>query len=117
MSGLQPLERQWTILRTLAARRYGATVRELAEEHGVSQKTIRRDLTLLRDMGFPVTPRQGSRGRNHWVADVDSTALPLTFDIGELLALYLGRALLEPDRKSTRLNSSHTDISRMPSSA
>ena len=26
-------------------------------------------------------------------------------------------ALLEADRKSTRLNSSHTDISRMPSSA
>ena len=26
-------------------------------------------------------------------------------------------AKLRPDRKSTRLNSSHTDISRMPSSA
>jgi proteasome accessory factor B len=96
MSGLQPLERQWTILRTLAARRYGATVGELAEEHGVSKKTIRRDLALLRDLGFRVSPRQGARGCNHWVAAVDSAAPPLTFDISEILALYLGRALLEP---------------------
>ena len=28
-----------------------------------------------------------------------------------------GSGLVEQDRKSTRLNSSHTDISRMPSSA
>ena len=31
--------------------------------------------------------------------------------------LLLGFALTEADRKSTRLDSSHTDISRMPSSA
>ena len=30
---------------------------------------------------------------------------------------YLATGLGEIDRKSTRLNSSHTDISRMPSSA
>ena len=31
---------------------------------------------------------------------------------------YYGKFIAEPlDRKSTRLNSSHTDISRMPSSA
>ena len=29
----------------------------------------------------------------------------------------IGRAQVARDRKSTRLNSSHTDISRMPSSA
>ena len=32
-------------------------------------------------------------------------------------ALWVAAALIEIDRKSTRLNSSHTDISRMPSSA
>ena len=31
--------------------------------------------------------------------------------------LYLGDGFAIEDRKSTRLNSSHTDISRMPSSA
>lgn len=96
MSGLQPLERQWVILRTLAARRFGATVRELAEEHDVSQKTIRRDLRLLQDLGFPVVAREGEYGRNHWVAEVDASTPPVTFDVSEILALYMGRSLLEP---------------------
>ena len=45
-----------------------------------------------------------------------------TMDAGQLVTddIVLGiiqERLVEPDRKSTRLNSSHTDISRMPSSA
>ena len=44
-----------------------------------------------------------------------------TADVGRLLRFYvdvLGCTVeKEQDRKSTRLNSSHTDISRMPSSA
>ena len=35
----------------------------------------------------------------------------------ELKDCDMVHVLVEPDRKSTRLNSSHTDISRMPSSA
>ena len=39
-------------------------------------------------------------------------------NIAELLRLYLQKDGFEvSDRKSTRLNSSHTDSSRMPSSA
>ena len=41
-----------------------------------------------------------------------STPRPMTHDL--IRTLLNG---LETDRKSTRLNSSHTDISRMPSSA
>ena len=39
--------------------------------------------------------------------------------LGELLVVAIlgGTCFGLPDRKSTRLNSSHTDISRMPSSA
>jgi len=96
MSGQKPLERQWMILRTLSARRFGATVRELAEELNVSQKTIRRDLIFLRDLGFPVSPREGDHGRNHWLASSDANTPPLSFDVSEILALYLGRKLLEP---------------------
>ncbi len=96
MRGLQPLERQWILLRTLSARRYGATLRELADEYGVSQKTIHRDLKLLRDLGFPVSPREGERGRQHWTAKFDGGGPPLSFDVSEVLALYVGRTLLEP---------------------
>lgn len=96
MSGLQPLERQWTLLRTLAARRFGATVKELAAEFGVGEKTIRRDLILLRDLGFPVEPDAGAHGRNHWRLTAPTGLPDLTFDISEILALYLGRTLLQP---------------------
>ncbi|WP_437194490.1 helix-turn-helix transcriptional regulator [Planctomicrobium sp. SH527] len=96
MNSLPPLERQWVLLRTLSARRFGATVKELAEGLGTSLKTIRRDLDLLRDLGFPISPSGGAHGRNHWVAEFDSSAPPLTFDVSEILALYLGRTLLEP---------------------
>ncbi len=88
--------RQWSILRALGARRYGATVQELAEEHGVSQKTIRRDLILLRELGFPIAAREGRHGRNHWVAQTNGSLPQLTFDVSEILALYMGRSLLEP---------------------
>jgi len=43
MTDESPLVRQWILLRTLCARRYGATVKEMAEEMQVSEKTIRRD--------------------------------------------------------------------------
>ena len=39
------------------------------------------------------------------------------YDLVKKLAGYLNVELKIRDRKSTRLNSSHTDISRMPSSA
>ena len=44
MSEQGPLLRQWILLKALSSRRYGATVQELAEDVGVSLKTIRRDL-------------------------------------------------------------------------
>ena len=40
-----------------------------------------------------------------------------TLTIGSYGEITLAQARQELDRKSTRLNSSHTDISRMPSSA
>ena len=36
MSGETPLVRQWMMLRTLPARHYGATVKEMAQDMGVS---------------------------------------------------------------------------------
>lgn len=96
MSGHSPLERQWLILRFLSSRRYGATVKELAAELDVCLKTIRRDLNSLQSVGFPIEPRTGDHGRNHWVCRLDPNAPPLKFDISEILGLYLGRKLMEP---------------------
>jgi hypothetical protein len=49
-----PLQRQWLLLRTLSARKRGCTVTELSRDLEVSDKTIRRDLLVLRRVGFPL---------------------------------------------------------------
>lgn len=93
----QPLLlRHWMILRTLSARRRGATLRQLADEMGVSSKTIHRDLVLLGQLGFPLIGDVGFRGQKHWRLDQTKGLLQLQFTIEEAAALYLGRQFLEP---------------------
>lgn len=96
MNDESPLIRQWILLRTLAARKYGATVKELAREAGVSIKTIRRDLETFQTAGFPLREVVGDFGRKKW--HLESAKLPadLSFTWDEAAALYLGRRLLEP---------------------
>ncbi len=72
------------------------TVRELADHFGVTLKTVRRDLIVLRQVGFPVAETAGDHGRKTWtvVSSADGPQLRFTFD--EAVALYLGRRFLEP---------------------
>lgn len=88
--------RHWILLRSLGARRQGATLRELAAEHAVNQKTIHRDLLLLRSLGFPLVHETGERGRKHWRLDGKPGIAQLSFTLEEAAALYLGRQFLEP---------------------
>ncbi|WLD10885.1 helix-turn-helix transcriptional regulator [Planctellipticum variicoloris] len=95
MSDSAQLIRQWTLLRSLSARRHGATLKELAADAGVSQKTILRDLKLLRLLAFPIDETVGEFGRKHWRM-TDAGGLPsLNFTLEEAAALYLGRQYLE----------------------
>lgn len=91
-----PLVRQWVLLKTLAARRYGATVAELAQELGVHEKTIRRDLIVFQEVGFPLEETAGERGRKTWSMRTQGGPPELSFGFDEALALYLGRRFLEP---------------------
>lgn len=95
MSDSLPLVRQWTLLRLLEARRQGMTLRDMAQETGVSQKTITRDLNLLRRVGFPVSETVGDYGRKHWSLNHDRGQPLLAFTLEEAAALYLGRQFLE----------------------
>ena len=87
--------RQWSILITLSARRLGATVRELAADAGVTEKTIRRDLNHLR-VGFPIEEEVGEFGRKTFRITDSGKLPPLRFSLDEAVALYLGRRLMEP---------------------
>lgn len=95
MADSTQLLRQWTLLRLLSARRQGVTLKELAAEAGVSQKTVQRDLNLLRRLAFPIDEIVGDHGRKHWTMSATSGLPSLSFTLEEAAALYLGRQFLE----------------------
>ena len=90
------LRRQWILLKALSSRRLGLTVREMAEELGVVDKTVRRDLALFRSVGFPLEETVGEFGRKTWRIAPAGIQPPLSFTFDEAVALHLGRRLLAP---------------------
>jgi predicted DNA-binding transcriptional regulator YafY len=96
MAEQSPLIRQWILLRALCARRHGATVKELVQEMGASDKTIRRDLETFQAAGFPLKETVEQFGRKKWHIDAGRNEPGLGFAFDEAIALYLGRRFLEP---------------------
>lgn len=92
------LRRQWILLRTLSAQRFGLTIQEMVTESGVAAKTIRRDLELFRSLGFPLEETVGEFGRKTWkiVSSESQPPLALALNLDEAIALHLGRRLLAP---------------------
>lgn len=90
------LRRQWSLLRTLSAGRCGLTLRRMAAELGVTERTIRRDLDVFRDVGFPLEEEVGDFGRKTWRIKPGDGRPPLAFTFDEAVALHLGSRLLEP---------------------
>ena len=85
--------RQWKILKTIEAGRY-TTAADMAEEHGVTERTIRRDLEALQEAGFPLYDER-SEGRKVWrLIEGYRQRLNQTFTLSELAALYFGRNLM-----------------------
>jgi predicted DNA-binding transcriptional regulator YafY len=96
MADQLPLVRQWVLLRTLCSRHYGVTIRDMVQELGVSEKTIRRDLETFQAAGFPQQETVGEFGRKTWRIDTGKGEPGLCFAYDEAIALYLGRRFLEP---------------------
>jgi len=91
-----PLVRQWILLRTLCARRQGCTVKELAQETGRSEQTIRRDLITFQQAGFPLKETKGRFGRKSWRIEQSDGQPDLSFTFDEAIALYLAQRFIEP---------------------
>ncbi|RLB68500.1 MAG: transcriptional regulator [Deltaproteobacteria bacterium] len=82
------------VIRILEAR-YGATVDELAEECGVTRRTIYRDLDAIRDAGYPLISEPEADGRTLYRFITGFKKLPpITFSLEELMTLYLCRGQL-----------------------
>lgn len=69
-----PLLRKWLILKAIAAASGQATIKTLVERTGRSEKTVRRDLLLLRKVGFPIVEKSGDFGRKTFA--LESADLP-----------------------------------------
>jgi predicted DNA-binding transcriptional regulator YafY len=90
------LRRQWSLLRILSARHSGVTLREMASELGVTDRTIRRDLDMFRGVGFPLEETVGEFGRMTWRLKTGREQPGLGFAFDEAVALLLGRRMLDP---------------------
>jgi predicted DNA-binding transcriptional regulator YafY len=71
-------------------------VTDLAAEMSVSDKTIRRDIELLRSVGFPVENKLGDHGQKKWVVRDSSNSPSLQFTFDEALSLLLSSRYLTP---------------------
>ena len=78
------------ILRTLGSR-HGITIGELAEEFGVTKRTLYRDLKVLEEAGYPLIS-EVVEGSTYWKFEPSfKGAQPITFALNELMALYSSR--------------------------
>lgn len=82
------------VIRILEAR-YGATVDELAEECGITRRTVYRDLDAITAAGYPLVPERQGDGRVLYRFITGFKSLPpITFSLQELMTLYLCRGQL-----------------------
>jgi len=85
--------RQWKILKTIEAGRWTSTA-ALAGDHGVTERTIRRDLEALQEAGFPLYDDRQD-GKKVWrLIDGYQQKLTQSFTLSELAALYFSRNML-----------------------
>jgi predicted DNA-binding transcriptional regulator YafY len=81
------------ILRTLGARQ-AITIGELAEECGVTKRTLYRDLKALEEAGYPLLS-EIIEGTTYWKLEPSFKKVPpVTFTLNELMALYFSRKLI-----------------------
>jgi len=87
--------RQWQILRSIAASRRGVTIAAMAAEHGVTIRTIRRDMVALQEAVFPLCQDNSDEGVAWKLEPRALSGLDSGFTLMELCALYFSRAALE----------------------
>ena len=88
--------RQWQILREIEAHRTGVTIHELAQNAGVTTRTIRRDLQALQEAGFAMFDEGGEHETKRWKRQVQPfKAVQDGLSVADVAALYLSRSVVE----------------------
>ncbi len=92
----QEVIRQWKVLHALESSRHGVSIDAMAQDVGVTTRTIRRDLAALQEAGFPLYDEHDDQGHVRWRLDGQVLkGLETGFTLAEMCALYLSRNLLE----------------------
>ena len=88
--------RQWEIIRTLEQSAHGKSLRALAEQLSVTQRTVRRDLDVIERAGF-LLEQITVNAERRWILTREffRGVVARGFTISEMCALYLSRSLLE----------------------
>ncbi len=97
MPRAEPLIRQWNLMRLLQDTRYGLGADELAKRLGCSVRQVKRDLSVLTEVGFPVDFDERDFGKRFWTLEpsaVDPSNVLLS--VTEMISLFLSRQLLAP---------------------
>ncbi len=95
MSRGDQLIRQWGILNLIEAHHFGITIESLANEIVSTTRTIRRDLDVLVNTGFPIYDDTVD-GETRWKITSEFKSAPKTpLTITELFSLYFSRDLLK----------------------
>jgi predicted DNA-binding transcriptional regulator YafY len=85
--------RQWKILKTIETGRYSSSAK-LAAAHGVTERTIRRDIEALQEAGFPLYDDRHD-GKKVWrLVEGYKQKLVQSFSLSELAALHFSRNML-----------------------
>lgn len=88
--------RQWQVLKEIETRRTGVTIHELADQVGVSTRTIRRDLQALQEAGFAVYDEGEQNETKRWrLEGAPFRAVQDGLSVSDVAALYLSRAVVE----------------------
>jgi len=85
--------RQWKVLKTVEAGHFTSTAR-LAAAHGVTERTIRRDIEALQEAGFPLYDDRAD-GKKVWrLVEGYRQRLAQGFTLSELAALHFSKNML-----------------------
>jgi predicted DNA-binding transcriptional regulator YafY len=92
---LRRIERQHALIEALRARRgEPAPATRLAQDLGVTTRTVERDIERLRHSGIPISVRRGPGGG--YAFDARSKIDPIALDPGEVAALVVSLVALGP---------------------
>lgn len=89
--------RQWNLLKMLQTRGEGIPLRQLADEFGVTERTIQWDFEVLEELGFPLEHETDDYGKRFWRMPHDFFRTgPLVLSLTEAVSLHLAEKLFMP---------------------